>query len=71
MRGCNCFSDVNAELAKSNGELLADFFTDPPRVFISTYRRKGRKKLPLVQASFCPFCGEKYPENKIALTKAA
>lgn len=63
---CNCFSQINEHLATYGGELLCNLF-GPPRAIVSTYRepKKGghRKKMPIVLATFCPFCGNKYPKE--------
>lgn len=59
--GCDCFREVNEHLKTLGGELLCSLLSNPQRVFIATHKKKGARKLPLVQASFCPFCGEKYP----------
>ena len=63
---CNCFNEINKYLAPSGGELLSSLFSEEPRAFVATYRepKKGRRpKVPLVQATFCPFCGKKYPRE--------
>jgi hypothetical protein len=61
---CNCFSQINEHLKTYGGELLCNLL-EPPRAIISTYREKAvrGKKMPIVFASFCPFCGGKYPKN--------
>lgn len=66
---CDCIAEVNARLAQDGGEVLTDMLTEPPRAFITTYRRWARRKLPLVQATFCPFCGTVYPPNENAAAK--
>lgn len=63
---CDCIDHVNAKLRQFGGEVLVNLL-GPERVFISTHQpppAKGtrRKKLPLVAATFCPFCGTAYPE---------
>ena len=67
---CNCFREVDDHLKTKGGELLCSLFSVPQRVFIATNKKRGhRGKVPLVQASYCPFCGVKYPEDKGILTK--
>lgn len=69
---CNCRDAINDELAKHGGELLASLFCDPPRLFVATTHRmdvKRKKKLPLVVATFCPFCGVRIPEDTGPLSK--
>ena len=58
---CKCREEMDAELEPFNAELLANLF-GPFRAFVAVTKKteKGRKKPPLVQATFCPFCGLKY-----------
>ncbi len=70
---CNCAKSVNERLAENGGELLVDLF-NPQRTFVATIHKadvKRKKKLPLVQASFCPFCGVKYPPSLSPFKRAA
>ena len=61
---CSCISEVNAKLAESNGELLMTFWpVSRPLMETQKLDTKKRVKPPLVVATFCPFCGEKYPEK--------
>lgn len=64
---CNCFSQINEHLKPYGAELLCNLF-GPPQAIISTYREKVTrgKKVPLVFATFCPFCGVKYPKKDAA-----
>lgn len=61
---CSCFNDVNATL-KEMGAMLNFNMLDPsPRCFVHVIengaKRKRGNRIPLVQASFCPFCGAHY-----------
>ena len=62
---CNCISDVNKMLAEHNAKLVLPMF-GRQRPFIETAKKETSKrgKQPLMQASFCPFCGEKYPDEE-------
>lgn len=72
MSGCNCIEQVNTKLAEHNGMLETNWLSSPPRAMISVVKRAGsdRKKPPLCEATFCPFCGRKYPVNKRELASA-
>lgn len=61
---CNCISEVNAKLSESNGELLMTFWpVSRPLLETQKLDTKKRVRPPLVVPTFCPFCGEKYPEK--------
>ncbi len=64
---CECISTVNEHLAKHNAQLLLPMFVvrgSTQRPFVETTKldEKKRGKPPAMFATFCPFCGEKYPE---------
>lgn len=63
--GCECAARVNDHLKAYNTELMADLF-GPYRAFIETTKAdpKKRGKPYSMIASYCPFCGSKYPERK-------
>jgi hypothetical protein len=63
---CECIANVNDKLAEYNGTLETNLLSDPPRALISVCKRdtKVRRKPPLFEASFCPFCGEQYRSAK-------
>ncbi len=68
MTECKCFAQLDALLKPHGGELLRNLF-GPPRAVISTNKLdvpkgKRRKSVPIVFASFCPFCGVKYTKEK-------
>lgn len=62
---CDCIKNVNELLAAHNAVLVLPMF-GAQRPFIETTKREGSKrgKPPKMQASFCPFCGEQYPEKE-------
>lgn len=60
---CDCITEVNKLLDAHNAELVLPLFGNQ-RPFIETAKKERTKrgKPPLMQATFCPFCGEKYPD---------
>jgi len=70
---CNCIEETGAKLKEHNVGLMFNLF-GPSRLCVGTYKidSKKRGKEPLVFASFCPFCGEKYADEMVeaALNKA-
>lgn len=66
---CDCTKAVNERLHFSGGEIMQDMM-GAPYVFISTVKLPGKRgKLPLVAATYCPFCGKKYPPHKSLFSK--
>lgn len=62
---CDCIKRVNAKLADYNGVLETNLLANPQRVVLSTTKITSRgKRPPIFEASYCPFCGEKYKEKK-------
>lgn len=67
---CDCIKKVNAELAESQSPntMIETPLFGTPRAFVVTTKRhaglRGKKyaAMPMF-ATYCPFCGEKYPEN--------
>lgn len=63
--GCSCIDvlDARPEMVESNTQVLTNWI-GPQRSFVSTIKRdeKKRGKPKMVIASYCPFCGVKYPE---------
>lgn len=65
---CNCLSEMDGALKAGgyNAAIVCTLMSAPSRAVIETYKPKtGRgagKKPPVVIATFCPFCGVKYPE---------
>lgn len=61
---CQCLDAVNAVLAEHNGCIEFNMLADPPRAMIAISKVKSKgKKPPLMEAAFCPFCGDKYSER--------
>ena len=70
---CKCIRNVNGQLLKDGHNceidvpLQMNFDTGklaPPKCKIALEKRnkKSRKALPVVIASYCPFCGKKYDD---------
>jgi hypothetical protein len=69
---CTCLDQMNEHLRPYGGAVLTSLLSEPPRVFVATTHLesvKRKKKLPLVVATFCPFCGVKVPEDTGPLAK--
>lgn len=65
---CGCMKLVNEKLAEYNGILEFNMLAATPRAMISICKIATRgKKPPLMEASFCPFCGRKYLERRRSL----
>lgn len=67
---CNCITTINGLLAEQgfpHVTILRNLF-GPAKAMIETYEEKKvrGKKAPIIQATFCPFCGEKYSEGTTA-----
>lgn len=65
VRSCGCFTRVNKLLEKQGATLqwVWSFREGYMRTAIVTERLRPRVKLRTLVASFCPFCGKKYPET--------
>jgi hypothetical protein len=69
MKSCTCIDLANKELELHNTELaLAISMTgECAKAIIETHRilklRDGKRPLRVV-ATYCPFCGKKYPKSK-------
>lgn len=69
---CNCIEKVNEKLREYNGALETNWLAQPSRTLVSVYKVVARgKKPPLMEATFCPFCGEKHKERKKSLAVVA
>lgn len=62
---CDCQARVNDHLRAYNTELMADLL-GPYRAFVETTKadQKKRGKPMAMIATYCPFCGSKYPKRK-------
>jgi hypothetical protein len=68
---CGCFDRVNSGLFEHNGFLEMNLLASPPRAMVAVGKRSPRgRKAPLLEASYCPFCGDKYKDKKRALAQA-
>lgn len=68
---CDCMKQLNEHFAQTGLQLaqtltLKDGLLPNARIELEMIDQKGRKRSvkPDVLASYCPFCGEKYPERK-------
>ncbi len=64
---CDCIETVNANLSAHNTTLCINLLRTPHPVMVATTKmmEKVRGKPIQVQATFCPFCGEKYRDKSI------
>lgn len=68
---CDCIKDVNAKLADRNTRLTEALVLgnrSAPTIMLQTEvieRKRGAKPISMF-LSYCPFCGEKYPEGGAA-----
>ena len=71
---CDCIEQINRQLAERKAEItqrlmlsndLHDLSISPPVIATRWTGKKPRgKNLPILPASYCPFCGEKYSEEE-------
>ncbi len=62
---CDCIDQMNAELAKKNTQLNVAFSMMTGKTLgvvidAGAIERKRNYHRPLIIATFCPFCGERY-----------
>lgn len=64
---CECLAKVNEELAKHNTRIEIPWI-GPQVPFVQTIKRDEKKRGKPVRmfATFCPFCGVKYPTERTA-----
>jgi hypothetical protein len=71
VKACKCAEMVNDNLRPMNAALKRgvcfNFSTkqasvSPPEIALRRIDGKNRKPLPPIVATYCPFCGKKYPE---------
>lgn len=64
---CDCIKDVSEKLKERNTRLAIAFCFSSPheRLMIATevVEKKRGARATVVFPTFCPFCGEKYPEQ--------
>ena len=69
VKGCKCIDNALPQLALQNTRLvvLLSFTGECDKVVVATDRlekkRDGKKALTVI-ATYCPFCGKKYPTKK-------
>jgi len=62
--GCDCVDQIDAKLADRNTKLNLEVFSE--RCVVESMKIDSKKRgAPVrVLASYCPFCGKKYPESE-------
>lgn len=63
---CNCAKDLNENLKQHNYRLTRNLLQgDEAPVLIEMHKIEPKKRSPNTSmvASYCPFCGKKYPER--------
>lgn len=67
---CDCRTHVDADLAGRNARLAFGFTfssrkmdISPPLIELEKINPRG-KKPPILMASYCPFCGKRFPKEK-------
>jgi hypothetical protein len=69
-KGCDCIVEANKALAACGAKLVTmmSLTGGPAHAIIATQRNGPTKrdawKNPTLIATFCPFCGKKYPVHK-------
>ena len=60
---CNCAKKLNEKLAPLNYRLTRNLLEDNPPVLIEMHKIETRERTQShsLVASYCPFCGKKYP----------
>lgn len=67
---CDCIGDVNAMLAEKNGRLetVLGFgggaLSGHLHIGVEKINKRDRTRPPLVIATYCPFCGERYADQE-------
>jgi len=61
---CDCISTMNGELKAYNMAITTNLI-GPQGALVETYVLKPKRgfRAPKLFATFCPFCGEKYPKD--------
>lgn len=70
---CDCIETTDGFLAEHGTSLVTNLLSKPLRVVVATYysgpKKRGARASTML-ASYCPFCGERYPEFKSIFDKA-
>lgn len=73
--GCECIKSMDAMLLEHNARVVCTLglFGTPQKVSLEVEKadEKKRGRPPRLIASFCPFCGTKYPVAKATATPSA
>lgn len=65
---CDCMKGFNAVLAEKNGRIVKTLYRRgrvlfaAPTILVEKIEPRG-KRPPMALPSYCPFCGEKYPDR--------
>jgi len=72
---CDCREAVNQRLEMSNARIAFGFSFGsggmdlaPPMIVLEKIDRSKRGKPPILLATCCPFCGERYPDTAAVKT---
>jgi len=61
MTECGCISRLNKRLVEHNAIVMTNLIGRPRTVVtLDKLDTKKRGRLPILQASYCPFCGQEY-----------
>jgi hypothetical protein len=65
---CDCMELVDKDLAQHGVQLNSNILSEPRRAILQTIpltpkpgEKRRRRRPPVVLATYCPFCGTKYP----------
>jgi len=62
---CECITKINTSLESHNCRVSLPWIgLQRPFVELIKIDEKKRGKVPYMQATYCPFCGEKYPAHR-------
>ncbi len=63
---CDCITETNKDLRPLNLQLVTPIF-GPEKVLVEVTKISSKiRGQPKLFATFCPFCGERYPETSQA-----
>ncbi len=66
LNACDCIESISKTLREEHNALMVCTLFSPQKAVIGTEKidSKKRSRPPMLIASFCPFCGVKYPSAK-------
>ncbi len=64
MSACDCIKKMDEAMKQHNMGVVVNMI-GPPRAIVETYVLKPKRgfRKHVLQATFCPFCGVKYPKE--------